>query len=210
MFNRLKYSSRSIVSIVALFLIGCKRQEIVYYEVTKEETPSEQEVGDSFEKTNRPMLDSNLPPETLGHVANPDWTIPESWLPGQASTMRRGSFIVTGPGDQSVDISVTTFSGDVGGELMNINRWRLQVGLDPITVDSLDEHIVTKIISNLTYRIVDFSTEKTMSDHSHPQRTLVAILNHEGNSWFFKMTGDVPLVGLEEKAYMEFLTSISF
>ena len=206
MINPFKYPSRSILSIAALFLIGCKRQQIVYYEIAKEDNSIEQLAGD----TDLNRESRGLPPETTGSAANPNWTIPEGWLPGKTSTMRRGSFTVLGPDNQGVDISVTTFPGDVGGELLNINRWRKQVGLSPISIDSLDEHIVTKTISEMTYRIVDFSTEQPTLDDNYPQRTIVATVNQEGNSWFFKMTGDAPLVTIQEEVFMVFLTSVHF
>ncbi len=198
------------MSIAALFLIGCKRQEIVYYEIAKEDNRIEQVAGDISGNSKLNMESRGLPPETMGSATNPHWTLPEGWLPGKTSTMRRGSFTVMGPDNQGVDISVTTFPGDVGGEVMNINRWRRQIGLSPISIDSLDEHIVTKIINDMTFRIVDFSAELSKLDDNYPQRTIVATINHEGNSWFFKMTGDAPLVALQEKTFMGFLTSVHF
>ena len=135
------------MSIAALFLIGCKRQQIVYYEIAKEDNRIEQVAGDISGNSELKMDSRGLPPETPGSAANPHWTLPEGWLPGKASTMRRGSFTVMGSDNQAVDISVTTFPGDVGGEVMNINRWRRQIGLSPISIDSLNEHIVTKTIN---------------------------------------------------------------
>lgn len=210
MINPFKFQSLSILSIAALSLIGCKRQQIVYYEIAKEDNNIEQMAEDISRNTDLNMEGRRLPPENMGSAANPSWTIPEGWLPGKASTMRRGSFAVVGPDNQGVDISVTTFPGDVGGELLNINRWRRQVGLSPISIDSLDEHIVTKTISEMTYRIVDFSTEKPKLNDNYPQRTIVATIIHEGNSWFFKMTGDAPLVALQEEVFMGFLSSVYF
>ncbi len=210
MVNPFKYPSRSIMSIAALFLIGCKRQQIVYYEIAKEDNRIEQVAGDISGNSELNMESRGLPPETLGSATNPHWTLPEGWLPGKTSTMRRGSFTVMGPDNQGVDISVTTFPGDVGGEVMNINRWRRQIGLSPISIDSLDEHIVTKKINDMTFRIVDFSAELPKLDDNYPQRTIVATINHEGNSWFFKMTGDAPLVALQEETFMGFLTSVHF
>ena len=198
------------MSIALLFLIGCKRQQIVYYEIAKEDNRIEQVARDISGNSELNMESRGLPPETLGSAANPHWILPEGWLPGKASTMRRGSFAVMGPDNQRVDISVTTFPGDVGGEIMNINRWRLQIGLSPIGIDSLDEHIVTKTINDMTFRIVDFSSELPNLDNNYLQRTIVATIDHEGNSWFIKITGDAPLVALQEEAFMGFLTSVHF
>ena len=210
MLNRFNYPRRSILLITVLFLIGCKRQEIEYYEIAKEETRIEQEVRDLSRSTDRDMAEMDLSSEAVGRAANPNWTIPEGWMPGKASAMRRGSFTVTSPEGLSVDISITTFPGDLGGELMNINRWRRQLGLGPIAADQIEAQVMTQIINNMSYRIVDFSMEKPRPDDNHPQRTIVATLTHNDNSWFFKMTGDAPLVALQEETYMVFLTSVRF
>ena len=45
--------------------------------------------------------------------------IPENWLPGKKSSMRVGSFMIGNDQDNSVDISITSFPGDVGGLLAN-------------------------------------------------------------------------------------------
>jgi hypothetical protein len=37
-----------------------------------------------------------------------------------------------------VEIAITRFPGRVGGELANVNRWRGQLGLAPLTAESLD------------------------------------------------------------------------
>lgn len=40
-----------------------------------------------------------------------------------------------------VEIAVTRFGGRVGGELANVNRWRGQIGLEPIGEDELESAI---------------------------------------------------------------------
>ena len=44
------------------------------------------------------------------------------------------------------DVSVISLGGDGGGMLANINRWRMQVGLDPIGEDAIKTH--TKAIES--------------------------------------------------------------
>lgn len=46
-------------------------------------------------------------------------------------------------GETQVEIAISRFGGDVGGELANINRWRMQVGLPSINDESL-ETVVTR------------------------------------------------------------------
>ena len=51
----------------------------------------------------------------------------------EVSAMRRGSYSITDDRNNEADLSITAFPGDVGGELANVNRWRGQVGLEPLS-----------------------------------------------------------------------------
>lgn len=61
------------------------------------------------------------------------WTAPDSWraVPGERP-MRLATYEVP-DADGPVEVAITRFPGDVGGMLANINRWRDQIGLGPIT-----------------------------------------------------------------------------
>ncbi len=69
------------------------------------------------------------------------WVAPEGWVFDETPRqMRFATYMApTDAGDQ--EIAVTRFPGRVGGELANINRWRGQMGLAPISEGELEEHI---------------------------------------------------------------------
>jgi len=48
------------------------------------------------------------------------------------SSVRRGSYAVSGA-EGAGDVSITAFPGDVGGNLANVNRWRGQLQLAPVS-----------------------------------------------------------------------------
>jgi hypothetical protein len=59
--------------------------------------------------------------------------LPEGWtLDPTPRPMRVATYIITDPGGP-VEVALTRFPGDTGGVLGNINRWRQQVGLGPVT-----------------------------------------------------------------------------
>ena len=62
-----------------------------------------------------------------------EWTLPENWkqVPGERP-MRAATFEV-GQGEQRLEIVVSVFPGDAGGLAANINRWRNQVNLPPLS-----------------------------------------------------------------------------
>jgi hypothetical protein len=64
--------------------------------------------------------------------------IPQGWrYDPQPRPMRMATYIVPdASGD--IEVAVTRFPARVGGELANINRWRTQMGLEPVTEEQLD------------------------------------------------------------------------
>ena len=181
-----------------------------YYEIPKEQSRVRVAEAD----------DSRLPP---GHpeipsatrsadrmVENPAWSPPAHWVPGKPSQLRRASFSANGAYGERVAISITTFPGQVGGALANINRWRRQIGLGPITENETDEVVTELEINGHQYRLIELANEAQAEDKGWPQSSIIASRTHQGNSWFFKMSGDQPLVAQEREAFLQFLGSVEF
>ena len=64
------------------------------------------------------------------------WEKPNSWVPSEGSSMRLASFAIPYSGD-SGDLSVIQLGGDGGGLKSNINRWRRQLNLEPISLNEI-------------------------------------------------------------------------
>lgn len=140
------------------------------------------------------------PAVTAAQGEVPDWQAPAEWQTKAPGVMRKASFSA-GPNGE-VDISVTAFPGDVGGDLANVNRWRRQIGLGPIDEAALASE--TEIVSTgeLSFKLVDLQGAEAA--------TLAAWTQHEGESWFFKSTGPKPLVAAERERFETFLKSVKF
>jgi hypothetical protein len=59
------------------------------------------------------------------------WTLPQGWTEEKGSPQREAT-IRFGDREPKLEISVTRFQGDGGGMLPNLNRWRGQLGLEPV------------------------------------------------------------------------------
>jgi hypothetical protein len=72
----------------------------------------------------------------------PEWKLPEGWTQEPGSGMRYATIAVDSPG-KKLDLSVTTFPKPEGNEdsaiLLNVNRWRGQLGLEKIAAAQLAE-----------------------------------------------------------------------
>lgn len=82
------------------------------------------------------------------------WTAPESWHQESGSGMRYATFHI-GEGDRAIELSVTPLSGASGGLLGNINRWRGQIGLAPISEDELPALTTELELGSGTATLVD-------------------------------------------------------
>ena len=102
------------------------------------------------------------------------------------------------PGE-SLDFSITSFPGQVGGILANVNRWLGQVGIEPTDQDGLSKY--------LSDRTIDEKPAKLVIAESKDQALYAAILFHEGRSWFLNLMGDVNLAQSEKDNFLGLIDS---
>src|SRR5688500_16131105 len=74
-------------------------------------------------------------PSTAAAPSEPGgpWKVPAGWRQDARQRPMRFATFLIGEGDAAVEVAVSQFPGDVGGLLANVNRWRGQVGLAPVT-----------------------------------------------------------------------------
>lgn len=190
--------------LITAFLSGCgdNREPAVYTVPKDKEAPAAPFMHSPMPPGGQDMAMQQLPEESLNADAeNPDWILPEGWEELPASSMRRASFAAPGSAG-AVDIAVTSFPGDVGGLLANINRWRGQIDLPPISAEALSEQAEELEVHGKAVTIARMSGAE--------QATHAAIFMHDGNSWFFKMTGPNASVAEQGPAFSRFIQTIQF
>jgi hypothetical protein len=156
------------------------------------------------------MSGQSLPPGSASDAPNPQWSVPADWKPGNPSSMRRATFLVTGADGQTAEIAVSVFPGDVGGLMANVNRWRGQIGLGPIAPDEIAGITSDLDVNGTKSTVVDFKADTAPPGKTQPPRMIVVTVPNAGNSWFFKMTGDAPLVGAQKESFLQFVKSVKF
>jgi hypothetical protein len=176
-------------ALVILLFAGCRQDDqIQTYHVAKEAAPA-------------------LPPGRSGDPAAPshkeiEWKLPAGWQEQPPSSMRLGSFRVAGGSGGTADVSVIALSGMAGGDLANINRWRGQIELDPISEQDLAKNSRTISPAGRPMVLVDFVNAK--------KRLIAAIYVRGDRTWFFKMIGDDHTVKDAKPAFLDFLDSLKF
>lgn len=131
------------------------------------------------------------------------WTAPSDWRQKPPSPMRKGSYTVPGDGGAEADLSVTAFPGDVGGELANVNRWRGQLQLPPITDADLPGTLQRIEHNGLRFAVVDIPGSAEPA-----QRILGASVPFGDATWFFKLTGPSAVVEKARPAFLSFLETV--
>ncbi len=179
--------------LLALALCGCSRSEVVAYRVRRE-TPAPVALA--------PVPVPSVAVATPTPAAALDWTAPAGWKPGPVSAMRAGSFYVpTAAGD--LDLSITSLGGAAGGDLANVNRWRGQVSLAPLTETEMAAAVTRESSNGLSLLIVDFA-----ANGPGAQRILAAMIPVGEKVWFFKLMGPEAAVGGNKPAFLEFLRTV--
>jgi hypothetical protein len=156
------------------------------------------------------MSGQTLPAGSIADAPNPQWSVPSNWQQGNPSSMRRATFEVTGTDGQSAEIAVSVFPGDVGGLMANINRWRGQIGLGPVAPDEIAGITSDLDVNGIKATVVDFKADTAPPGKTQPPRMVVVTVLNAGNSWFFKMTGDAPLVDAQKDSFLQFVKSAKF
>ena len=193
-------SFRGTLLLVAatLMLAGCKKEEVQSYSAPKD--------GSAAASAAPPKMAPGT--VTVPADASPvHWTTPAGWQEQPAGGMRVGSFMVNKDG-QTGDVSIVPLGGGSGGELANVNRWRGQVGLEPIDEAKLAGSAEKVSIGNAPAFLYEMAG--TDPKTKQPARIIGSMLPAEGTTWFFKMTGPEALVAQEKPVFKEFLQSIRF
>jgi hypothetical protein len=140
-------------------------------------------------------------PRTGGMPGRPSWGgLPEGWTQdAQPRAMSVASFSVS-DGNQEAALTITPLPGPPN-LLGNINRWRGQVGLEPMA--NLEQEPPTEIeVAGQAGHLVDLGGADLH---------MLGVIAQRGRMvWFYKLTGPDPLVGNQRAAFEDFVRSISF
>ncbi len=134
------------------------------------------------------------------------WTAPAGWEEQAPSGFRKGSFLVTDAEGKKADVSVISFPEAAGGLLANVNRWRDQLKLAPIT-DVVQAGTPMEVAGRDMF-FVELLSEEPLSPDGSKSRILGGIFPAGAETWFFKMIGPDALVASQREAFRQFLQSV--
>jgi hypothetical protein len=131
------------------------------------------------------------------HEAPLTWTTPAGWQELPPGEMRVGSFKA---GD--ADVSIIPLGGTAGGDTSNVNRWRGQVGLPAASEEEIKKAAEPVEVAGQKVSLYTLA--------GGANSILAAMLQRDGTTWFFKMTGPSGTVAQQKPSFVTFLKSVQF
>lgn len=190
----------SLAAALAVLSTGCNRDSVKVYHVEKDDTSTPPPPGAAPAQMPTTMP-AGLPTPDASTLPKLKYILPDGWQEKTPTEMRVASFGVSENG-KNADVSVIPLGGMAGGDLPNVNRWRGQVGLQPLADDDL-QRLAEKIeIAGQPADLYDVA--------GTAQRIVGVIFHRDDATWFFKMTGDADLVEKQKPAFVSFLKSFQF
>ena len=134
------------------------------------------------------------------------YDVPQGWKKSPSVQFSKVSFIVTDNGKMVV-ITASDLAAFAGGLLTNVNRWRGQVRLEPVTQAELKKQLKLFPIDSVEGHYVELFSPADIK----PRKAILGMIAiHGKKAWFFKLTGDAELATREKERFETFVRSIRF
>jgi hypothetical protein len=159
-------------------LAGCGRDDIQVYRIAKDST----------------------------HPAQAS-ALPSGWESAPPGEMRVASFKVKGAGGKMAEVSVIPLGASPGHDLDNVNRWRGQVSMPPLTEADLAKNAQSVPVAGETGKLYEQAGPNSGSGDQ--ERILVAILHQDDRDWFFKISGDDEVVTSQKDAFLTYIKNFN-
>ncbi len=153
--------------------------------------------------------DQNAPmmPAGPADAGKPALTAPAGWQEVPAAPFLLAEYSIAGANGAKAEVNVAELSGNGGGVLANVNRWRGQIGLAPVDETSLAKLTTTLDVAGGQATLVDM-TGNDMSGQS--LRLIAAMVPLGDQTWFYKLMGDDKVVAGQKDAFTRFVQTARY
>lgn len=144
--------------------------------------------------------DDHQPSDEPAVAARSNVSAPATWTEKRAGAMILAAYQAKN-GEATADITISSFPGDVGGLLANVNRWRGQVGAAEISTGDLAKEVKSIQLAD--------GTKASLVDVTGKSSRLVGLIVPRGDkTWFYKMVGDSGVVAAETDNLIKFAVTV--
>jgi len=146
-------------------------------------------------------------PAVSGH-AKPNWEVPSGWKEIPGGQFLVAKFVLTGAANAQASVNVSSSSGDGGGMLANVNRWRNQLGLGSEVEADLAKELQPLELPGGKATLADITGQDAKTGQK--ARLLAVVVPRSGETWFYKLMGDAQIVEREKDAFMKFVQTVKY
>ena len=141
-------------------------------------------------------------------LAQPNWAVPSEWKEIPGGQFLVAKFVLPGGGAAPTAVNVSKSPGDGGGLLANVNRWRGQLGLQPVVEADLATQTQSLDLPGGKGTLADITGQDAKSGQK--ARLLAVVVPRPGQTWFYKLMGDAQVVQQEKDAFMKFVQGVQY
>lgn len=137
------------------------------------------------------------------------WTIPSDWHEAPPSQFLFAKYLINGAAGTKAEVNVSQLEGEGGGARANVNRWRGQLGLAPITTEEeWAKQVNSLAIPGGEALVVDMTGVDAKTGNK--SRLVGVIVPQNGQTWFYKLMGDEGIVGEQKETFTKFIQSAKY
>lgn len=178
-------------------------------EATATLPPSHPPIESSALPSGHPDISATSPPAGVpAREGQPKWLPPKGWKEVPGGQFLVAKFIVTGKDNAQAAVNVSRSVGDGGGLAGNVNRWRGQLGLTPLSADGLAAAVTPVKIAGGEASFIEMTGTDARS--GQPAKLIGAVVPQAGQTWFYKLMGDPAVVESQQDAYKQFVQTVKY
>lgn len=149
-----------------------------------------------------PHADPHAAPSAGSGGIDFTWDLPEGWEELPPSSMRQANFRVAGSPD--AECYLTLLPGGAGGVAANVNRWRSQLGLEPLEPAEVDALPHGDLVGGDALFVDMTGDYRGMGSEAQPDYRLAGlILEAPSATLFLKMVGPAAVIDREIEHFKE-------
>ncbi|MCC6487453.1 MAG: hypothetical protein IT364_08125 [Candidatus Hydrogenedentes bacterium] len=136
------------------------------------------------------------------------WEVPEHWVKARPRPFREATYHPSG--QEETECYVTVVPADAGSAVETINRWRGQLGLEPLSKSEIEAGPSTQVLDGKGLLIEAFGDLTDLGGNVHEDYGLLSMVCvQDGTLFIVRMTGPREQVQSERDHFMAFLGSIA-
>jgi hypothetical protein len=139
----------------------------------------------------------------------PNWQVPAGWQEVAGGQFLVAKFTLTGDGGAAAAVNVSSSTSEEGRSLTgNVNRWRGQLGLPPMSDDLGDRLFTNVVVNGGKATLVDLTGKDVRT--GQPARLVGIVVSLPDQTWFYKLMGDAKVVESQKDAFTRFVQGVKY